>query len=691
MLIALKTVLIIFLCFVASAVSAQTQTPHTWWEPNGPSSVQIPDPLNLSSTGNRITLGFEHTLSLYNWGSNVRLNFGKEYFEPSVLIIADGLSRLRQETDSRTSEANGIIQPTFPIVNGATILEAIIFGSVYNNDSKSGSAISSFANLSNVTDGYAIAGGRHIIEDAFIIQVDAGLALRNNNIGRSSGPMLLSQLTLPPSSLDEDNMIESNMKIDERRFSYMDEVYRNDNISAILRSNFGESGSNLFRAGTSLKRRDFFFDLDTNGIVKQQRNELLFDIFNEVRYPIIKDRLLSRLEILVAPSAIRRHSHGFDISSQSSTNSLFMTSLAPSNTSRSDFGLTVAIDLVPSTTKNTSRLTSSLTVSYRERSEDNTLETSELVNNSSQEIKNISELLNASSFASQETSALCNALLPVSARGTLFGELGARIYRYDTPSPDNLDDRDEQYAHAYVRYEHRLSSPFLASAGLRLSKNHLVYLKSERSGQNNAINSITFSTTAEYRSESIINALYGEVFANYTQYDFILPSNTLTGTRDYVIRGMSIRDSFFIPFKLSNSLASGIEARFDIRLSEQGSFNADAFTSRPQLGTQEVIGESLFHLVSGSASFPVLVRTGIKALVISRSSNTTATSSTSLSLQEEIIRTGPVLYLTLDKVLESGTRLYGYCWYGLVSSQRSDGSRAEYTQVEGRIVAEVQF
>jgi hypothetical protein len=650
----------------------------------------MPDPLSLSTTDNRITLGFEHTLSLYNWGSNVRLNFGKEYFGPSVLIIADGLSRLRQEIDSRTTEANGIIQPTFPIAAGTTIAEAIIFGSVYNNDSKSGSAISGFANLSNVTDGYAIAGGRHIIDNLFTIQVDGGIALRNNNIGRSSGPMLLSQLNLSPLSVDEDNSIESNIKIDERRFSYLDEVYRNDNVSAILRSSFGESGANTFKAGTALKRRDFFFNLDTTGIVKQQRNELLFDISNEVRYPIIKDRLLSRLEILVAPSLIRRRSPGFDISSQSSSGSLYMTSLAPSNTSRSDFGITAAVDLVPSN-QNSSGLNSSLTVNYRERSEDNTLETSELGNSSSLEIKNISELLNASSFASQETSALANASMPISTSGTLSGELGARIYRYDTPSPDNLDDRDEQYAHAFVRYEHRFSLPFLASAGLRLSKNHLVYLKSERSAQNNAINSITFSTTAEYRSGRIINALYGEVFANYTQYDFFLQSASLTGTRDYVIRGMSIRDSFFIPFKLSNELGSGIEARFDVRLSEQGSFNADAFTSRPQLGTQEVVAESLFHLASGTTNFPVLARAGIKALVISRSSNTATTNSASLSLQEEIIRTGPVLYLTLDKVLESGTRLYGYCWYGLVRSQRSDGSRSEYTQVEGRIVAEVQF
>lgn len=664
---------------------------RSWWEPGGPSSVQIPDPLNLTTTGNRITLGFEHTLSLYNWGSNVRLNFGKEYFEPSVVTIADGLSRLRQETDSRTSEANGIIQATFPITAGTTIAEAIIFGSVYNNDSKSGSAISGFANLSNVTDGYAIAGGRHIIENVFTIQVDGGIALRNNNIGRSSGPMLLSQVNLASTSIDEDNTIESNMKIDERGFSYKDEVYRNDNVTALLRSNFGESGSNMFKAGTSLKRRDFFFNLDTNDVVKQERNELLFDVTNEVRYPIIKDRLLSRVEILIAPSFISRRSPGFDISSQNVSGSLYTTSLAPSNTSRSDFGITAALDLVPVAASSASGLNSSLTISYRERSEDNTLETSELGNSSSQAIKNISELLNASSFASQETSALANASLPIAARGTLFAELGARIYRYDTPSPENLDDRDEQYAHVFLRYNHRFSQPLSATAGLRLSKNHLVYLESERSAQNNSIGSITFSTTAEYRSEHIINALYGEVFANYTEYDFILPSASLIGTRDYVIRGMSIRDSFFIPIKLTNSLRSGIEARFDIRLSEQGSFNADAFTSRPQLGTQEVIGESLFHLVSGTPSFPVLARAGIKALVISRSSNTTASNNRSLSLQEEIIRTGPVLYLTLDKVLESGARLYGYCWYGLVRSQRSDGSRAEYTQVEGRIVAEVQF
>jgi hypothetical protein len=219
----------------------------------------------------------------------------------------------------------------------------------------------------------------------------------------------------------------------------------------------------------------------------------------------------------------------------------------------------------------------------------------------------------------------------------------------------------------------------------------LVYLESERSAQNNSISSITFSTIAEYRSEQTINALYGEVFANYTVYDFFVPSTSQSGTRDYVIRGMSIRDSFFTPITLTHSLRSGIEARFDVRLSVQGSFNVDAFSSRPQLGTQEVIAESLLHIITGTAHFPLLARIGFKALVISRSSNSTSTNNASLSLQEETIRKGPVIYLTFDNAQNHGTRLYGYCWYGLVSTQRADGNRAEYTQVEGRIVAEVQF
>jgi hypothetical protein len=689
LLLALKTALAILLFISTSYASAQVRT-RTWWEPATPSSVQVPDPFALTKEVNSILLGFEHTLALYNWGSNVRLNIGDEYVTTSLLVRADGLSRLRQETDSRTSEANTLIQPTFPIATGTTLLEAIMYGSVYNNDTKSGSALSGFANLSNVTDGYAAVGGRHIIDGSLTIQADGGIAIRNNNIGRSSGPILLSQVTLSPSKLDEDNVIESSLKLDERRFSYQDEIYRNDNVSATLRSNFSETGANLFRAGSSLKQRDFFYSLDSLTTVKQARNEILFDVYNEVRYPIVRDQLLSRLEVIVAPSIITRRTPGYDISS-SASNSPFTSSLAPSNTSRSDFGLTAVLDLLPPDSSAKKGLSASLIVGYRERSENNTLEISEIGNSSSATIKSISDLLSASSFASDETSIIANTSYPTSLKGKFYAEFGSRIYRYDTPSEDNLDDRDELYSHGLLRYEHTFTSFFKASAGLRISQNHLVYLKSERSAQNNTINSIILSTSTEYRSDKVTNSLLGEVFANYTQYDFDLPSNVLSGTRDYVIRGMSLRDSFFVPFSLSSGVRSGIELRIDARLSEQGSFNANAFSSRPQLGTQEFIAEGLVHIVTGSDHFPVLARGGVKSLVISRSANLDATKTVGLILQEEIIRTGPVLYLTLDKAVTGGLRLYGYCWYGIVNSLRSGGIRTEYTQVEGRLITELQF
>lgn len=686
----MKFVLLILYLLCASSLFAQLKSVHSWWEPAGPSFVQMLDPLNVPTMDNRIALGFEHTLALYNWANKVNFRFGKELYEPTVFVVADGLSRLRQETGSRTSELIGIIQPTIPLVEGTTLVQATIYASVYNNDTRSSNAINSLAHLSNVTDGYILAGGKQILDTNLTLQVNGGIAIRNNSVSRSSGPMLLSQLTLTQLPIDENNTLESFLKVDERRFSYADEVYRNDNFSFTLRSNFGESGSNVLSSGASLKRRDFYSSLDSNTLIKQERDEFAVDVINKVNYPIIRERLLSRLELQIAPSTIRRRTPGFDISLQSATGSVFLSSLTPSNTSRSDFGVLAALDLLPSAAQ-TASMSSSVILSYHERSEENTIETSELANNSSQVISNISELLKASSFASQETSILINAALPLSSMGSIFGEFGARIYRYDTPSDENLDDRDEQYTHTAIRYEHQFSTTFTGSAGLRLSKNHLVYLEGERSAQNNSIHSITLLTKTSYNSEHIVNVLSGEVFANYTQYDFFLLSLSLTGTRDYIIRGMSIRDSLFIPYALSTTLKSGIELRFDIRLSEQGTFNTDAFTTRPQLAAQEVVGESLVHLVTGTQNYPVLIRGGVKTLILSRSIITPSASISSLSTQEQSFRYGPVLYLTLDQSHKSGMRFYGYCWYGFVNSHRMDGGRLNDTQVEGRIVAEVKF
>ncbi len=94
------------------------------------------------------------------------------------------------------------------------------------------------------------------------------------------------------------------------------------------------------------------------------------------------------------------------------------------------------------------------------------------------------------------------------------------IIRHDTPD-NNPDDRDERFASGDAGWSLRLSRYLQADLGVLATYYHTVFLKAERSGENNVQRSLRFRPSARWTPSAATNVrLGGEVRATYTVADF---------------------------------------------------------------------------------------------------------------------------------------------------------------------------
>jgi hypothetical protein len=153
------------------------------------------------------------------------------------------------------------------------------------------------------------------------------------------------------------------------------------------------------------------------------------------------------------------------------------------------------------------------------------------------------------------------------------------ILRYDTPSLDNTDDRDELHDVMNFSYMRRFSPYLFTQLNAEADLTHLVYLSGLRSADNNWNRVIRLgpriSWTPDDRSYS--NNTF-EVLANYTTYDFQSPGSGSGGAiQSFAFRQFLFVDSTF--WALTRRF--GIEWSNNIRLYERGQFDWNAFSEQP--------------------------------------------------------------------------------------------------------------
>lgn len=189
-----------------------------------------------------------------------------------------------------------------------------------------------------------------------------------------------------------------------------------------------------------------------------------------------------------------------------------------------------------------------------------------------------------------------------SKRDTIFLTTSIGIFRYDTPSGINDDDRDELNSITKLGYSHSFNKSLNIKTSLDLLLNHLVFLKSTRSSLNNWNRILRFSINPTYNGDFLrINPNF-EVLANYTVYDF---ESKNVGVQSYIFRQFSYRDSIFINFNKNFYFFSNII----YKLMERGTLYWKEFAMTKETSIDEFFWKGLFFSrINSIAEFGIGMR-----------------------------------------------------------------------------------
>lgn len=173
--------------------------------------------------------------------------------------------------------------------------------------------------------------------------------------------------------------------------------------------------------------------------------------------------------------------------------------------------------------------------------------------------------------------------------------------RYDTPSDDNFDDRDELLSIVRLRYSKKLNPFFEAFVSAEGTYNHIVYILAERSSNNNLNRILRLAAGGDYRGKNVSSLNSFEVSANYTVYDF---EDLNPNFRSFSFRQFTAVDSSQI--KLNNRFTLGFYGY--IKLSEQGDLRWASFSTKPTRYLEELFGEPKIILNYDAVSLAMGVR-----------------------------------------------------------------------------------
>ncbi len=218
------------------------------------------------------------------------------------------------------------------------------------------------------------------------------------------------------------------------------------------------------------------------------------------------------------------------------------------------------------------------------------------------EEEEIQELESMRDNVSSRTKLLATTNWTATPDDTIRFDFATSIYRYDTPSEKNYDDRDEFNFNTGLAYMHRINEEFSAGIFTKIQMLHLVFLNAKRSAMNNWNRILRLGTQVQWKNKLFsINPVF-EVIANYTIYDF----EEMTGNiRSYSFRQLGYRDSLCIYLDSDISL----QGRVSVRYFERGILYWDTFSESPQNGNLEYFVKALaFARVSDAVSVAAGIR-----------------------------------------------------------------------------------
>lgn len=227
----------------------------------------------------------------------------------------------------------------------------------------------------------------------------------------------------------------------------------------------------------------------------------------------------------------------------------------------------------------------------------------------------------------------------------LFFSLYQNKLKYDTPSAGNFDTRDEVLSMVRFKFSHTFTPFFTGFVNFEGTYNHVVYIYSENSSNNNVNRVYRFSSGGEYKGKNLTSVNTFEVSANYTVYDFedINPN--------YI--------SFsFRQFNAVDSTTLHLAKNFYIshygyvKLSEQGDLKWASFSTKPTRFLEEIYSEPKLNYVISK----ITVAGGMRLFELN-----TFTYQVKLRIPEsEYVSIGPVAEISLVMDTSLFFRFYGY-------------------------------
>ena len=383
-------------------------------------------------------------------------------------------------------------------------------------------------------------------------------------------------------TLIDNILLSDNTLYSELKFRHEDIAPRKNSMqyyNFILTNQLSGNTGNIINASYSRNRKDFYFAADT--IVANE-----FNIRNNIQSRIETDYFLQ--DRLVTKSF-------FDLIDLDLTGRfLWRTidrdtryrSLAENTTSIFDTKINeLRVELESIATYNSDFFNGNLRLSYSERDEKHITKNFEGVNQLLFEER--SDLEGRKNNKAMRATASFTGSFNFSRSDIVTLSLYQNKLRYDTPSAQNFDDRDEMLSIARIQYLKKLTPFFDIFVNTDATISQTVYIFSEKSSNNNINRILRLKTGGYYHGKKFSSLNSFEVSANYTVYSF---EDINPNFQSFSFRQFTARDSSSIQFNRRLSFSTfGY-----IKLSEQGSLKWASFSTNPTRYLQEIYSESKF-------------------------------------------------------------------------------------------------
>ncbi|MFA7229184.1 MAG: hypothetical protein WC061_09120 [Melioribacteraceae bacterium] len=480
---------------------------------------------------------------------------------------------------------------------------------------------------------------------------------QNNQIGAKDNGFIYGT----EASIDKFNLgdfdLSSTMKFQNEDISPRKNTLRLMNFD--INSSFEKSFYNTVSAYYSEQKKDFYFTADpvtasqfniTNNI--QSRTETNYFIQDKVKFSTPDSPLSLDLQGRVAWRDIDRNTQY----------------ISPSNIANTNYDTQIEefrLDFSSAADYLTENFNLSLRFSFSEKNEKHQPHRTESINNLIlDERENLEQQKN-------NTSQLANISIlgraALSGSGHVTFSLFHRKLRYDTPSDLNFDDRDELLSVGRILYEHEFNPSFTAFLNLEGSLNKIVYIFAERSSNNNLRRILKFSSGGTFTAGEFSSSNSAEVSANYTVFDY---EDLNPNFRSYSFRQFVLRDSTH--FRFSGTVRFFFSGY--MKLSEQGDFRWDDFSSKPSRFLDELYAEPKLYYDYRALSIGL----GIRYFSLSTFNFKNGADKLLVSDYSSL---GPVAELSYVINERINLKLYG--WYEFINSE--DSTRREMANMSVKV------